>query len=121
MNSLDALAGLNPQGQPMGFPMPNDPMLQAAYQGDEAMMGEMMGVPPMDDPYGLVGMEQPEGMDMGQELAYDMLGGPAPQLSQADLNSIAQRLGLTNYQPGVEMTDPMYAPHFNVMNKLGGM
>ena len=119
MNSLESLMGLNRQGIPTDMAYADDPMLQLAMQGDDAAMMENMGVPPLENPYELVGMEQPQGGDIGNQLTQQMLGGPAPQLSQPEINALAQSLGIGN-QNNDPMTDPMYAQQYNIMSILGG-
>lgn len=119
MNSLESLMGLNRQGIPTDMAYADDPMLQLAMQGDDAAMMENMGVPPLENPYELVGMEQPQGGDIGNQLTQQMLGGPAPQLSQPEINALAQSLGIGT-QNNDPMTDPMYSPQYNIMSILGG-
>lgn len=119
MNSLDSLMGLNPQGIPYGQGYADDPMLQLAMQGDDNALMEGMGVPPLEDPYGLVGMEQPTGGDIGHQLTQQMLGQQVPQLTQPEINALAQSLGI-GVQNNDPMTDPMYAPQYNIMSILGG-
>lgn len=119
MNSLDSLMGLNPQGIPYSQGYADDPMLQLAMQGDDNALMEGMGVPPLEDPYGLVGMEQPTGGDIGHQLTQQMLGQQVPQLTQPEINALAQSLGI-GVQNNDPMTDPMYAPQYNIMSILGG-
>lgn len=119
MNSLETLMGLNRQGIPTDMAYSDDPMLQLAMQGNDAAMMEGMGVPPLENPYELVGMEQPQGGDIGNQLTQQMLGGPAPQLSQPEINALAQSLGIGT-QNSDPMTDPMYSPQYNIMSILGG-
>lgn len=119
MNSLETLMGLNRQGIPADMAYSDDPMLQLAMQGNDAAMMEGMGVPPLENPYELVGMEQPQGGDIGNQLTQQMLGGPAPQLSQPEINALAQSLGIGT-QNSDPMTDPMYSPQYNIMSILGG-
>jgi hypothetical protein len=119
MNSLESLMGLNRQGIPADMAYADDPMLQLAMQGNDAAMMEGMGVPPLENPYELVGMEQPQGGDIGNQLTQQMLGGPAPQLSQPEINALAQSLGIGT-QNSDPMTDPMYSPQYNIMSILGG-
>ena len=119
MNSLESLMGLNRQGIPTDMAYADDPMLQLAMQGDDAAMMENMGVPLLENPYELVGMEQPQGGDIGNQLTQQMLGGPVPQLSQPEINALAQSLGIGN-QNNDPMTDPMYSPQYNIMSILGG-
>ena len=119
MNSLETLMGLNRQGIPADMAYADDPMLQLAMQGNDAAMMEGMGVPPLENPYELVGMEQPQGGDIGNQLTQQMLGGPAPQLSQPEINALAQSLGIGT-QNSDPMTDPMYSPQYNIMSILGG-
>lgn len=119
MNSLETLMGLNRQGIPVDMAYADDPMLQLAVQGNDAAMMEGMGVPPLENPYELVGMEQPQGGDIGNQLTQQMLGGPAPQLSQPEINALAQSLGIGT-QNSDPMTDPMYSPQYNIMSILGG-
>ena len=119
MNSLETLMGLNRQGIPTDMAYSDDPMLQLAMQGNDAAMMEGMGVPPLENPYKLVGMEQPQGGDIGNQLTQQMLGGPAPQLSQPEINALAQSLGIGT-QNSDPMTDPMYSPQYNIMSILGG-
>lgn len=119
MNSLETLMGLNRQGIPTDMAYADDPMLQLAMQGDNDAMMENMGVPPLENPYELVGMEQPQGGDIGNQLTQQMLGGPAPQLSQPEINALAQSLGIGT-QNSDPMTDPMYSPQYNIMSILGG-
>ena len=119
MNSLETLMGLNRQGIPADMAYSDDPMLQLAMQGNDAAMMEGMGVPPLENPYELVGMEQPQGGDSGNQLTQQMLGGPAPQLSQPEINALAQSLGIGT-QNNDPMTDPMYSPQYNIMSILGG-
>ena len=119
MNSLETLMGLNRQGIPADMAYADDPMLQLAIQGNDAAMMEGMGVPPLENPYELVGMKQPQGGDIGNQLTQQMLGGPAPQLSQPEINALAQSLGIGT-QNSDPMTDPMYSPQYNIMSILGG-
>lgn len=119
MNSLETLMGLNRQGIPADMAYADDPMLQLAMQGNDAAMMEGMGVPQLENPYELVGMEQPQGGDIGNQLTQQMLGGPAPQLSQPEINALAQSLGIGT-QNSDPMTDPMYSPQYNIMSILGG-
>lgn len=119
MNSLETLMGLNRQGIPADMAYSDDPMLQLAMQGDNEAMMEGMGVPPLENPYELVGMEQPQGGDIGNQLTQQMLGRPAPQLSQPEINALAQSLGIGT-QNNDPMTDPMYSPQYNIMSILGG-
>lgn len=119
MNSLESLMGLNRQGIPAEMAYADDPMLQLAMQSDNEAMMEGMGVPPLENPYELVGMEQPQGGDIGNQLTQQMLGGPVPQLSQPEINALAQSLGIGN-QNNDPMTDPMYAQQYNIMSILGG-
>ena len=119
MNSLETLMGLNRQGIPADMAYADDPMLQLAMRGNDAAMMEGMGVPPLENPYELVGMEQPQGGDIGNQLTQQMLGGPAPQLSQPEINALAQSLGIGT-QNSDPMTDPMYSPQYNIMSILGG-
>lgn len=119
MNSLDSLMGLNSQGIPYGQGYAEDPILQLAMQGDDNALMEGMGVPPLEDPYGLVGMEQPTGGDIGHQLTQQMLGQQVPQLTQPEINALAQSLGI-GVQNNDPMTDPMYAPQYNIMSILGG-
>lgn len=119
MNSLESLMGLNRQGIPTDMAYSDDQMLQLAMQGNDAAMMEGMGVPPLENPYELVGMEQPQGGDIGNQLTQQMLGGPAPQLSQPEINALAQSLGIGT-QNSDPMTDPMYSPQYNIMSILGG-
>lgn len=119
MSSLETLMGLNRQGIPTDMAYSDDPMLQLAMQGNDAAMMEGMGVPPLENPYELVGMEQPQGGDIGNQLTQQMLGGPAPQLSQPEINALAQSLGIGT-QNSDPMTDPMYSPQYNIMSILGG-
>lgn len=119
MNSLETLMGLNRQGIPADMAYADDPMLQLAMQGNDAAMMEGMGVPPLENPYELVGMEQPQGGNIGNQLTQQMLGGPAPQLSQPEINALAQSLGIGT-QNSDPMTDPMYSPQYNIMSILGG-
>ena len=111
--------GLNPQGIPYGQGYADDPMLQLAMQGDDNALMEGMGVPPLEDPYGLVGMEQPTGGDIGHQLTQQMLGQQVPQLTQPEINALAQSLGIGT-QNSDPMTDPMYSPQYNIMSILGG-
>lgn len=119
MNSLDSLMGLNRQGIPYGQGYAEDPILQLAMQGDDNALMEGMGVPPLEDPYELVGMEQPAGGDIGHQLTQQMLGQQVPQLTQPEINALAQSLGI-GVQNNDPMTDPMYAPQYNIMSILGG-
>lgn len=119
MNSLETLMGLNRQGIPADMAYSDDPMLQLAMQGDNEAMMEGIGVPPLENPYELVGMEQPQGGDIGNQLTQQMLGGPAPQLSQPEINALARSLGIGT-QNNDPMTDPMYSPQYNIMSILGG-
>lgn len=119
MNSLESLMGLNRQGIPTDMAYADDPMLQLAMRGDNDAMMEDMGVPPLENPYELVGMEQPQGGDIGNQLTQQMLGGPAPQLSQPEISALAQSLGIGT-QNSDPMTDPMYSPQYNIMSILGG-
>lgn len=121
--SLEQLMGLNPNGYPQEQGYPDDPMLQYAMAEDQDAMMAEMGMPPMEDPYAMAGMDVPQGLDEGRQLAYDMLGGPAPQIGQAELNALAYSLGLGN-DNGVlygHMQDPMYSPRFDTMSLMGGM
>lgn len=119
MNSLETLMGLNRQGIPAEMAYADDPMLQLAMQGNDTAMMEGMGVPPLENPYELVGMEQPAGGDIGHQLTQQMLGQPVPQLSQQEINALAQSLGIGT-QNSDPMTDPMYSPQYNIMSILGG-
>lgn len=122
MNSLEQMMGLDQMGYPQGQGVSDDPMLQLAMMDDqEAMMAEM-GVPPMGDPYATVGMETPQGLDEGQMLAHQMLGGPAPQMGQAEMNALAFSLGLGN-NGGITIEgeqDPMYSNRFDTLRMMGG-
>ena len=122
MNSLEQMMGLNPQGYPQDMGYTDDPMLQYGMMDDQDAMMAQMGMAPMEDPYAMVGMDAPQGMTQGAELARQMLGGPAPQVGQEELNALAQALGLNNRQ-GITvdpMQDPMYSPRFDTMAYLGG-
>lgn len=120
MNSLDSLMGLNAQGVPYGFPMAEDPMMQAAYEGNDAEMMGQLGMPPMENPYEMVGMEDPYGVDPSYALTEEMLGGPAPQMTQAETDALAAALGIKQASIADPLTDPMYAQQFDTMNRLGG-
>lgn len=118
MNTLAQMMGLNPQGVPneLGFQM-EDPYLQMAMQGQDPALMAQQGVqlPPMDNPYQDMGMS-------GQALATQMLGQPAPQITQEEVNALAQALGLgTNsmVENGVAI-DPMLSQNFNLLGALGG-
>ena len=120
MNPLEQLMGLNAQGMPDGYSMQtSDPMLLAAMQGDNDTLMEGMGVPPVDDPYAMVGMAQPTGVDEGALLTQQMLGQPLPQFSKEEVNALAQAIGL-NTSTSDPMTDPMYSQQFDLMSLLGG-
>lgn len=123
MNYLDSLMGLNQQGIPQDMSLPADPLMQMAMQGDEAGMMSEMGVP-MEDPYAMTGMEQPQGGDIGYQMATDMLGGPPPVMGQAEMDAIAQNLGIgSDSRVGPlegQMYDPMYSQKFNVFDLVGG-
>lgn len=124
MNSLDSMMGVDPYGYPQGMGYPDDPMLQDGMMDDQAALMVQMGVPPMEDPYAMAGMEQPQGMDMGRQLSYDALGGASPQLGQEELNALAYSLGLGNSGDGVlygQIQDPMYSPRFDTLRMMGGM
>lgn len=122
MNSLEQMMGLDQYGYPQMGDYPDDPMMQYGMVGDEAAMMEQMGMPPMEDPYAMVGMEQPVGLDEGRQLSYDMLGGPAPQIGQDEINALAYSLGLGGHNSIVvdDMVDPMYSPRFDTMSLMGG-
>lgn len=120
MFSLETLMGMNRQGIPTDAGLdPNDPMLQAAMVNDQAAMMEGMGMPPLEDPYAMAGMEAPYGQDPSATLTRDMLGGPPPQMSQPEINALAQALGIGT-QNADPMVDPMYSPQFDIMTLLGG-
>lgn len=123
MNTLDQMAGLDQLGYPQEMGYPQDPMLQAGYaDNQDAMLAQLGMQSPMQDPYAMVGMDAPQGLDEGRLLAQQMLGGQPPQLGQQEIDALAQSLGLrpsTNILfGGVE--DPMYSPRFDVNQLLGG-
>lgn len=123
MNSLEQMMGLSPMGYPQQQGLSDDPMLQMAMNGEENAMMTEMGVPPMEDPYATVGMEAPYGLDDGQMLAQQMLGGPAPQLGQDEINALAFSLGLGN-NGGITVDswqDPMYSERFDTLRAMGGL
>lgn len=123
MNSLEQMMGLNPYGYPAEMGYPEDPMLQYGAMDDQDAMMAQMGMPPMEDPYAIAGMEAPQGMNAGAQLTREMLGGPPPQLGQAEINALAQALGIGNRQ-GIQvdpMQDPMYSQKFDTMAFLGGL
>lgn len=122
MNSLEQMMGLDRMGYPQGQGVSEDPMLQLAMMEDQDAMMAEMGVPPMGDPYAMAGMETPQGLDEGQMLAQQMLGGPAPQLGQAEMNALAFSLGLGN-NGGITIEgeqDPMYSNRFDTLRMMGG-
>ena len=122
MNSLEMMMGLDPNGYPQDMGYTDDPMLQYGMMDDQTAMMEQMGMPPMEDPYAMAGMEQPQGMDEGRQLAHAMLGGPSPQLGQEELNQLAMSLGIGNGN-GItldQMADPMYSPKFDTLKFMGG-
>lgn len=118
MNTLAQMMGLNPQGIPndLGFQM-EDPYLQMAMQGQDPALMAQQGVqlPPMDNPYQDMGMS-------GQELTAQMLGQPAPQITQEEVNALAQALGLgsNNMVANGGAIDPMLSPNFDLLGALGG-
>lgn len=118
--SLESLMGLNQQGipQPYGFSV-DDPTYELAMQGQDPMLMQEMGVEP-PNPYAELGVD-PQGLS-AQEMTANVLGAPNPQISQEQINAIAQSLGLGTNNMVVDgiMTDPMYAPQFDVMRHLGG-
>lgn len=110
--------GLTPQGMPNGMAYPNDPILQSAMMGDNNALMEQMGVE-VEDPYTMLGMPQPQGTDVGNELTTQMLGQNVPRLSQQELNALAQAIGIGT-PPDDPAVDPMYSQQFNIMSILGG-
>lgn len=124
MNTLERMAGLDQMGYPDDTEYPDDPMQLAAYENDQDAMMALMGMEsPMPNPYDMVGMEQPIGLEAGRMLSQEMLGGVPPQLGQDEINALAQALGLSSAN-GIlvgEVEDPMYSPRFDVMNFMGGM
>lgn len=122
MKSLETMMGLDPNGYPHDMGYADDPMLQYGMMDDQTAIMEQMGMPPMEDPYTVVGMEPPQGMDEGKQLAHVMLGGPSPQLGQEELNQLAMSLGIGNGN-GItldQMADPMYSPKFDTLKFMGG-
>lgn len=123
MNSLEQMMGLDRMGYPQGQGVSDDPMLQMAMQGDQEALMASMGAPPMEDPYAVAGMELPQGLDEGQLLAQQMLGGPPPQLEQDEINALAYSLGLGN-NGGITVDswqDPMYSSNFDTLRAMGGL
>lgn len=119
MSTIDQLMGLNPQGipQPYGFSV-DVPMAELAMQGDDPALMAQMGVPPMEDPYAMVGMQPPQGSPMGSQLTQQLLGEQPPRLGSPEVEALAQMLGLHNKGIVADpATDPMYSPSFNF---LGG-
>lgn len=122
MNSLEQMMGLTQQGYPNDMPYPDDPALIAGYMGDDELLMEQMGVPPLENPYELVGMEEPTGADPGYALAQNMLGGPPPQMSQDDINALAYSLGLGGNE-GIlvdDFQDKIYPRRVNTLSLMGG-
>jgi len=122
MNSLEQMMGLTQQGYPNDMPYPDDPVLMAGYMGDDERLMGQMGVPPLEDPYELVGMEAPTGADSGYALAQNMLGGSQPQVSQDDINALAYSLGLGGNE-GIlvdDFRDKIYPNRFNTLSLMGG-
>lgn len=120
MKSLDSLMGLNSNGVPDEYlQYIDDPMLRSVASGNDQMAMDSMGIPSFDNPYDLVGMSKPESVDQSSLLTKQLLGGAVPQLSQNEINSLAQALGLRsdNTDP---MVDPMYSQQFDIMSLLGG-
>lgn len=122
MNSLEQMMGLTQQGYPNDMPYPDDPVLMAGYMGDDERLMGQMGVPPLEDPYELVGMEAHTGADPGYAFAQNMLGGSQPQVSQDDINALAYSLGLGGNE-GIlvdDFRDKIYPNRFNTLSLMGG-
>lgn len=118
------MMGVDPYGYPQGMEYSDDPMLQEGMMDNQAALMAEMGMPPMEDPYAMANMEQPQGMEMGRQLSYDALGGVSPQLGQEELNALAYSLGLGNNGDGVlygQMQDPMYSSRFDTLRMMGGV
>lgn len=122
MNSLEQMMGLNSQGIPNDFAMQGiDPMYAMAMQNDIPGMMEQVGVPQEQDPYQIMGMEDPAMMDPGAELAREMLGGQYPAMTQEEINNLALSLGIDNGSADLG-TDPMFSPQFDLTSYMtGGM
>lgn len=119
MNTLQQMMGLQPQGIPDTYSFASeDPYYHAAMQGDDAllMQMQMQGVDQMMPP-----MEQPMGSS-AQELTAQMLGQPMPQVTQADVDALAQALGIgnSNMVANGHIADPMYTRKFDILGALGG-
>ena len=100
--------GMYPQ-EPAGGEYPVDP------EELELMdLYSQMGVP--EDGFDLPPMEQGDYVQ-----ARDMLGVPAPQLTDEDYTALAQRFGLTD-NTGVSMfgEDPAYDSPYDITRLLGG-
>lgn len=96
---------------------------------DEEMMNQMMGINPMVS--GVNGMEQgydqygwpPMDDPTAGMYPQNLLGRPAPRLSQTELANIAKMLGLVNGETDIgidEIVDPMMSAKFNLFDILGG-
>lgn len=122
MNSLEMMMGLNPQGVPNSFPMQGvDPMYAMAMQGDSQGMMEQLGMPSQQDPYEILGMDAPMGMDEGARLAQEMLGGQYPELTQEDINTLALGIGIDNGSSEFG-TNPAFLAKFDMTRYMtGGM
>lgn len=115
MNELEAMYAQAMQGQdPYAFPM-DDPYAQA-MQGQDPMLMQQMGMgADITTGYPQMGMSS-------QMLTQNMLGQPVPQVSQAEVEALAQALGLggNNMVANGQVMDPMYARKYDVLSMLAG-
>lgn len=122
MRSLETLMGLNQQGVPGNMAYMDDPMLQMAVDGDNSAMMEQLGVP-QEDPYAMLGMEAPAGVDIGRQLTAQVLGQQPPQVTPDQINAIAQAIGVVPQREGPladPMLDTLYTRPTDLMSILGG-
>lgn len=115
MNELEAMYAQAMQGQdPYAFSM-DDPYAQA-MQGQDPMLLQQMGMgTDITTGYPPMGMSS-------QMLTQNMLGQPVPQVTQAEIDALAQALGLggNNMVANGQMMDPMYARKYDVLGMLAG-
>lgn len=115
MNELDPEYQQYLQGQnPYAFNM-EDPYMQMGM-GQNPMQEQQMGMTP-----DMMAGYPPMGMS-SQMLTQNILGQPAPQVSQAEVAALAQALGLggNSMVANEQMTDPMYARKYDVLGALAG-
>lgn len=115
MNELEAMYAQAMQGQdPYAFET-GDPYAPVT-QGQDPMLMQQLGMG--ND---ITAGYPPMGMS-SQMLTQNMLGQPVPQVTQAEVEALAQALGLggNNMVANGQTMDPMYARKYDVLGMLAG-